>query len=406
MSQPNEGQDRLDYQETADITEVHASILREHAEPVANSMPIPTWLGVLCAGALCWAGVYVGLFNGGFSSKIYNEYESSPAAFFPLPGGQQKGGGEVAEMPLLAFGEKVYGNRCVACHQASGLGGNGVPPLVGSEWVDGSEYGEKRMVALILKGMQGPVTVKGVSYNALMPNWDGLKDREIAGVITYIRQAWGNKGTGEITEAQVKAAKKEFMSQAGAWKVEQLKAIPTDAKLDGGGAAKADAPKAAAPVADVPKADAPKAAEPTPGAGSFDLAASIAAGKTVYMQTCLACHQPTGMGIPGAFPPVAATEFVNGDQRRLVAITLKGIQGPLKVNGVAYAAAMPNLELTYPLLKDDKNVADVLNYVRNNFTNKNDAPITPDLVGKVRKEFAERAAQWTEQELLNFPPAK
>jgi hypothetical protein len=97
---------------------------------------------------------------------------------------------------------------------------------------------------------------------------------------------------------------------------------------------------------------------------------------------------------------------VNGDQRRLVAITLKGIQGPLKVNGVAYAAAMPNLELTYPLLKDDKNVADVLNYVRNNFTNKNDAPITPDLVGKVRKEFAERAAQWTEQELLNFPPAK
>ena len=406
MSQPNEGQDRLDYQETADITEVHASILREHAEPSADSMPIPTWLGALCAGALCWAGVYVGLFNGGFSSKIYNEYESSPAAFFPLPGGQQKGGGEVAEMPLLAFGEKVYGNRCVACHQASGLGGNGVPPLVGSEWVDGSEYGEKRMVALILKGMQGPVTVKGVSYNALMPNWDGLKDREIAGVITYIRQAWGNKGTGEITEAQVKAAKKEFMSQAGAWKVEQLKAIPTDAKLDGGGAAKADAPKAAAPLADVPKADAPKAAEPTPGAGSFDLAASIAAGKTVYMQTCLACHQPTGMGIPGAFPPLAATEFVNGDQRRLVAITLKGIQGPLKVNGVAYAAAMPNLELTYPLLKDDKNVADVLNYVRNNFTNKNDAPITPDLVGKVRKEFAERAAQWTEQELLNFPPAK
>lgn len=406
MSQPNEGQNRLDYQETADITEVHASILREHAEPSADSMPIPTWLGVLCAGALCWAGVYVGLFNGGFSSKIYNEYESSPAAFFPIPGGQKQGGGETAELPLLAYGEKVYGNRCVACHQASGLGGNGVPPLVGSEWVDGAEYGEKRIVALVLKGLQGPVSVKGATYNGLMPNWDGLKDREIAGVITYIRQAWGNKGTGEFTEAQVKAAKKEFMSQAAAWKVEEIKNIPTDAKLDGGSAAKADAPKAAAPGADAPKVDAPKAAEAVPGAGSYDLAASIAAGKTVYLQSCMACHQATGMGVPGAFPPLGGTEFVNGDQRRLVAIVLKGIQGAMKVNGVVYATGMPNPELTFPILKDDKNVADVLNYVRNSFTNKNDAPITPEFVSKVRKEFADRTAQWTEQDLLNFPPAK
>lgn len=404
MSQPNEGQDRLDYDETADITEVHASIAREHAEPRADSMPIPTWLGVLCAGALCWAGAYVGVFHGGFSSKIYNEYESAPSAFFPMPGGQQ-GGGEVAELSLLALGEKSYANLCVACHQGSGLGSSAVPPLAGSEWVDGSEYGEKRLVALILKGMQGPVSVKGVTYNGLMPAWEGRKDREIAALVTYIRQAWGNKGTGEISEAQVKAARKEFMSQAGAWKAEQLKAIPTDAKLEGGSAAKADATIAAAPAA-APKADAPKTTEPAPGAGSFDLAASITAGKTVYMQTCFACHQATGMGIPGAFPPIAGTEFVTGDARRLVAITLKGIQGPLKVNGVTYAAAMPNLELTYPQLKDDKNLADVLNYVRNNFTNKNDAPITPEFVGKVRKEFADHAAQWTEQELLNFPPAK
>ena len=400
MSQPNEGQDRLDYNETADITEVHASIAREHAEPQAGTMPIPTWLGVLCAGALCWAGAYVGVFHGGFSPKIYNEYESAPSAFFPIPGGQQ-GGGEVAELPLLAFGEKVYGNRCAACHQASGLGGNGVPPLAGSEWVEGAEYGEKRLVALVLKGLQGPVSVKGGTFNGQMPNWDGLKDREIAAVITYIRQAWGNKGTGEFSEAQVKAAKKEFMTQAGAWKIEQIKAISAEAKLEGAAAPKPDAPKAAEQ-----KTDAPKTAEPAPGAGSFDLAASITAGKTVYMQSCMACHQITGQGVPGAFPTLAGTEFVNGDHRRLVAIVLKGIQGPLKVNGAVFATGMPNPELTFPILKDDKNVADVLNYVRNSFTNKNDAPITPEFVGKVRKEFSDRPAQWTEQELLNFPPAK
>src|SRR5688572_9405529 len=92
MSHQNEGQDRLDYRETADITEVHASVLREHAEPRAGTMPIPVWLGVLCAGALTWAGAYVGMFHSGFSGKVYNEYESSPSAFFPLKSGQQGGG--------------------------------------------------------------------------------------------------------------------------------------------------------------------------------------------------------------------------------------------------------------------------------------------------------------------------
>ena len=95
MSQPNEGPDRLDYFETADITEVHASIAREHAEPRAGTMPIPTWLGALCAGALCWAGVYVGVFHGGFNANVYNEYESNPSAFFPLPAGQQGDSGPV-----------------------------------------------------------------------------------------------------------------------------------------------------------------------------------------------------------------------------------------------------------------------------------------------------------------------
>ena len=93
MSQPNEGQDRLDYLETSDITEVHASIAREHAEPSADVTPIPTWLSILCAGALCWAGIYVGIFHGGFNPKVFNEYESNPTAFFPLPGNATVGPG-------------------------------------------------------------------------------------------------------------------------------------------------------------------------------------------------------------------------------------------------------------------------------------------------------------------------
>ncbi len=405
MSQPNEGPDRLDYLETADITEVHASIAREHAEPCAGTMPIPTWLGALCAGALCWAGVYVGIFHGGFNANVYNEYESNPSAFFPLPKGQQGDAGPAVELPLAELGAKVYSN-CIGCHQASGMGNAAVPPLGGSEFVDGPEFNEKRIVAILLKGLQGPVTVGGKPFNGQMPAWESLKPRQIAGVITYIRQNFGNKG-GEITEEQVKAAKKAFSSQTKPWTIEQIKEIPLDAKLEG--AASPDAVKTDANPADA-KPVAEKTAEAKPAtpasAGSYDLAASIANGKTVYMQSCLACHQLTGLGVPGAFPPLAATEFVTGDDRRLVAIVLKGIQGPIKVGPLVYATGMPQPDTAFPVLKEDKNVADVLNYVRNNFGNKSDKPITPEFVTKIRTEFASKTVQWTEQELLNFPASK
>ena len=418
MSHPNEGQDRLDYRETADITEVHASVLREHEEPRAGSMPIPMWLGVLCAGALTWAGAYIGIFHGGFSGKVYNEYESSPAAFFPLKGGQQGAGGAAAEVPLLALGERVFGANCVACHQATGLGNAQVPPLAGSEWVDGAEFGDKRLVAILMKGIKGPITVKGTTFNSLMPNLGAsMKPRELAAVLTYIRQAWGNKGTGEITEDQVKTAKKDALiaDKVGEWSEAELKAIPAGNTIGGGGAAapvaaadgKAPAPgstPAAAAVgkASVPSAPAAPATTGADAAAAFSVGDSVNRGKMVYMQTCMACHQPTGLGVPGAFPPLAGTEWATGDSRRLVAIVVKGIQGALTVDGKVYATGLPSPLLSFPQLKDDKNLADVLNYVRNSFGNKVDGVITPEFVGKVRAEFASDATPFTEETLKNF----
>ena len=55
-----------------------------------------------------------------------------------------------------------------------------------------------------------------------------------------------------------------------------------------------------------------------------DIKASAERGKAIYMQTCMACHQPTGLGIPGAFPPFDGSEFVQGDTKRLVALVIKG----------------------------------------------------------------------------------
>ncbi len=136
-----------------------------------------------------------------------------------------------------------------------------------------------------------------------------------------------------------------------------------------------------------------------------DLAGSIERGKSVYMQTCFVCHQITGLGLPGAFPPLADTDYTTGDVRRMISMLLKGVNPPLKVKDIVYVAPMPPLPTIYPILNDDKNVADVVNYVRNSFGNKDEKGVSPEFVKKVRDEFASRTTPWTEAELLKFPEA-
>ena len=134
--------------------------------------------------------------------------------------------------------------------------------------------------------------------------------------------------------------------------------------------------------------------------------ASIARGQPLYMQTCIACHQPTGMGLPGAFPPLAKSDYATGDARRMIAMILKGVQGPLTVNGTQYNNIMLPLDMQFPVLKDDAKVADVLNFVRNSFGNEVKEPVTPEFVTAVRKEFESRTTPWLEADLKAFPAPK
>jgi hypothetical protein len=85
---------------------------------------------------------------------------------------------------------------------------------------------------------------------------------------------------------------------------------------------------------------------------------------------------------------------------------LKGVQGPLTVNGVVYNNIMLPLDTQFPVLKDDAKVADVLNYVRNSFGNDAKDPVTPEFVTSVRKEFESRTTPWTEADLKAFPAKK
>ncbi len=106
--------------------------------------------------------------------------------------------------------------------------------------------------------------------------------------------------------------------------------------------------------------------------------ASIERGKKVYETYCLACHQADGSGVPGLNPPLTKTKWVLGDKKQLITIILKGMDEPIEVDGEEYN----NVMASHAFLKDE-DVADVLNYVRNNFGNKASG-VTPAEVKAVR----------------------
>lgn len=111
----------------------------------------------------------------------------------------------------------------------------------------------------------------------------------------------------------------------------------------------------------------------------FDLKASIARGKEVYITTCAPCHQDAGQGVENAFPPLAKSDYLMADVKRSITQVLEGVSGEMVVNGKIYNGHMPASELT------DEQVSDVLNFVRNSFGNKGKA-VRPEDVAILRKK--------------------
>ena len=91
-------------------------------------------------------------------------------------------------------------------------------------------------------------------------------------------------------------------------------------------------------------------------------------GKLVYTKYCLTCHQSNGSGVPGMYPPLTKTDWVQGDKDRLIQLMLKGLTGEITVNGQVYRTSMPS----HHYLTDEQ-IADVLTWVRSNFGNSADA---------------------------------
>jgi mono/diheme cytochrome c family protein len=116
-------------------------------------------------------------------------------------------------------------------------------------------------------------------------------------------------------------------------------------------------------------------------------------GAAVYARTCIACHQPTGLGLPPVFPPLANAPIVAGNPELPVKFILQGLMGPITVNGMTYNSMMPPVAGV-----SDADIADVLTYVRQSFGNKANA-VTADQVKAIRAATAGRTTMWTTAEL-------
>jgi nitrite reductase (NO-forming) len=111
----------------------------------------------------------------------------------------------------------------------------------------------------------------------------------------------------------------------------------------------------------------------------FDLKASIAKGKEVYNTYCQSCHMEQGEGLEDVYPPLAKSDYLMADKKRMIQQILYGANTPMKVNGKNYEAEMTGFDLK------DEEVSDLANYIRNSFGNKGPA-VKPEEVSIVRKK--------------------
>ena len=187
----------------------------ETAEPGAGNMPVPVWLMVLFFVLLYAGMVFFDRCSGWFDAEVYIPY----ASLAEVQAYQPRGGG-----PSIERGRAVYENICGLCHNSDGKGRPGqAPPFVGSDWVSGSP---NRMIRIPLLGLSGTVQVNGTQWNLSMPAMGAaLPDDDLANVLTYIRQSWGNKASA-VTPEEVKAVRAQLGARSQPWTAEELQALP------------------------------------------------------------------------------------------------------------------------------------------------------------------------------------
>lgn len=208
MSSPNQ-HSKPDLDETINVTQAHGRVASESAAAAREKRladsgreSVPLWVITACGVVLLIAGGVLG--NAGtlfsYDSTFREGYVRGAA-----PGGAKSG--PEAKAALVAFsakGSKIYSAKCNGCHGADGKGdGANYPSLVGSKFV--IEENQK-LAMVILNGIQGP-TSTGKIYGAgiMPPQGAGMTPEDLAGVMTYVRNNFGNS-TGDVVSVEMAKA--------------------------------------------------------------------------------------------------------------------------------------------------------------------------------------------------------
>jgi nitrite reductase (NO-forming) len=144
----------------------------------------------------------------GPENKLIYSGKTSDLVYLPEGSGARVADQPAAVAPIakdkaerVKAGENVFANNCSACHQPNGVGvPDAFPPLAGSDYLKADKV---KIIKTVTGGLSGKVTVNGAAFDGVMPAWD-LPDEDIANVLTYVYNNWGNSGA-EFTPAEIKA---------------------------------------------------------------------------------------------------------------------------------------------------------------------------------------------------------
>jgi mono/diheme cytochrome c family protein len=174
------------------------------------------WLMMLPVLLLFGGAMYFDGNGGWFNPAVHAPYSSlrQIESFQPSTGGDR----------LLLRGKLVYEQVCALCHGVDGAGKPGQAPLfVGSEWVLTDNVNQ--LIRIPLQGLAGPIMVAGQEWNLAMPAMGAsLPDEDLAAVLTYMRNAWGNQA-GPITADQVKAVRDATKGRTQPWTATELQSV-------------------------------------------------------------------------------------------------------------------------------------------------------------------------------------
>jgi len=187
------------------------------AEPTVTTATVPMWLIVGTVVLLFLSAWYFDLRGGWFHPKVYAPYVSyaNVELFQPPKGGEE----------WRPLGMKLFNENCALCHNTDGSGKPGqAPPLAGSEWV--ITAGVNRLIHIPQAGLAGPIKVKGQEWNLnMLAAGAPYSDEQLAAVLSYIRNSFGNKAT-PVAPDQVKKVRAEIGGRAQPYTVDELMGLP------------------------------------------------------------------------------------------------------------------------------------------------------------------------------------